>query len=138
LTPFFTAVIPSHDYVYLAHAAAGRDLHQYLLGFNLGGRLDRLLPGSPTARSPSFWTPAARPRPFSWTRWALCATTGASPRDLVTGLEERPGVFSRRPTHPTRRDQGLRLRDPAKVAAVRLNRRAQHGIAPFVMRNSVL
>jgi hypothetical protein len=46
LSPFFTAVIPSHDYVYFAHAAAGKDLHQYLLGFSLGGRLDRLLPGS--------------------------------------------------------------------------------------------
>lgn len=46
LAPFFTAVIPSHDYVYFAHAAAGKDLHQYLLGFSLGGRLDRLLPGS--------------------------------------------------------------------------------------------
>lgn len=46
LTPFFTAVIPSHDYVYFAHAAAGKDLHQYLLGFSLGGRLDQILPGS--------------------------------------------------------------------------------------------
>ncbi len=46
LTPFFTAVIPSHDYTFFAHAAAGKDLHQYLLGFSLGGRLDRLLPGS--------------------------------------------------------------------------------------------
>jgi hypothetical protein len=46
LTPFFTAVIPSHDYTYFAHAAAGKDLHQYLLGFSLGGRLDRILPGS--------------------------------------------------------------------------------------------
>lgn len=46
LSPFFTAVIPSHDYTYFAHAAAGKDLHQYLLGFSLGGRLDRLLPDS--------------------------------------------------------------------------------------------
>ncbi len=46
LTPFFTAVVPSHDYVYFAHAAAGKGLHQYLLGFALGGRLDSLLPGS--------------------------------------------------------------------------------------------
>jgi hypothetical protein len=46
LAPFFTAVIPSHDYTYFAHAAAGKDLHQYLLGFSLGGRLDRLVPGS--------------------------------------------------------------------------------------------
>lgn len=46
LSPFFTAVIPSHDYVYFAHSAAGKDLHQYLLGFSFGGRLDRLLPGS--------------------------------------------------------------------------------------------
>ncbi|HEY1249716.1 MAG TPA: hypothetical protein VGH97_00915 [Thermoanaerobaculia bacterium] len=46
LSPFFTAVIPSHDYVYFAHAAPGKDLHQYLLGFALGGRLDRLVPGA--------------------------------------------------------------------------------------------
>ncbi len=46
LTPFFTAVVPSHDYTFFAHAAAGKDLHQYLLGFSLGGRLDRLVPGS--------------------------------------------------------------------------------------------
>jgi hypothetical protein len=46
LSPFFTAVVPSHDYVYFGHAAAGKDLHQYLLGFALGGRLDRLVPGA--------------------------------------------------------------------------------------------
>jgi hypothetical protein len=46
LSPFFTAVIPSHDYVYYGHAAAGKDLHQYLLGFALGASLDRLVPGA--------------------------------------------------------------------------------------------
>jgi opacity protein-like surface antigen len=46
LTPFIGAVIPSHDYQYLAHAAVGRDLHEYLLGVNFGGRLDSLVPGA--------------------------------------------------------------------------------------------
>ena len=46
VAPFVAAVIPSHAYTSFAHAAPGRDLHEYLLGFSLGGRLDRLLPGS--------------------------------------------------------------------------------------------
>ncbi len=44
VVPFVAAVIPSHSYTSFAHAAPGRDLHEYLLGFSLGGRLDRLLP----------------------------------------------------------------------------------------------
>jgi hypothetical protein len=46
VAPFVSAIIPSHAYTSFAHAAPGRDLHEYLLGFSLGGRLDRLLPGS--------------------------------------------------------------------------------------------
>jgi opacity protein-like surface antigen len=46
LTAFVGAVIPSHDYQYFAHAAVGRDLHEYLLGLNFGGRLDRVVPGA--------------------------------------------------------------------------------------------
>jgi hypothetical protein len=46
VAPFVTAVIPSHSYVYFAHAAPGKDLHQYLLGFTAGASLDRVLPGS--------------------------------------------------------------------------------------------
>jgi hypothetical protein len=46
VAPFATAVIPSHDYVYFAHSAPGKGLHQYLLGFNAGASLDRILPGS--------------------------------------------------------------------------------------------
>jgi opacity protein-like surface antigen len=46
LTPFIGVVIPSHDYQYFAHAAVGRDLQEYLLGVNLGGRLDRVLPNA--------------------------------------------------------------------------------------------
>jgi hypothetical protein len=46
IAPFFAAVIPSHSYTFFAHTAAGRDLHEYLLGFSAGGRLDRVLPGS--------------------------------------------------------------------------------------------
>jgi hypothetical protein len=46
VAPFFTAVVPSHSYTFFAHAASGRDLHEYLLGFSAGTRADRLLPGS--------------------------------------------------------------------------------------------
>lgn len=46
VAPFATAVIPSHSYQFFAHAAPGKDLHQYLLGFGAGARLDRILPGS--------------------------------------------------------------------------------------------
>jgi hypothetical protein len=46
VAPFVVAVIPSHGYTTFAHAAPGRDLHEYLLGVSFGGRLDRLLTGS--------------------------------------------------------------------------------------------
>ena len=51
VAPFATAVIPSHSYVYFAHSAPGRDLHQYLLGFSAGaqprsGPAGQLRPGS--------------------------------------------------------------------------------------------
>jgi hypothetical protein len=46
VAPFATAVIPSHSYVYFAHAAAGKRLHQYLLGATAGASLDRILPGT--------------------------------------------------------------------------------------------
>jgi hypothetical protein len=46
VAPFVAAVIPSHSYTTFAHAAPGRDLHEYLLGVSSGARLDRLLPGS--------------------------------------------------------------------------------------------
>ena len=46
VTPFATAIIPSHTYPYFSHAAPGRDLHEYQLGFSAGGRLDRILAGS--------------------------------------------------------------------------------------------
>jgi hypothetical protein len=44
LTPFFRAVIPSNNYPYFAHAAAGRDLREYHLGTNVGRRLDPWIP----------------------------------------------------------------------------------------------
>ena len=44
LTPFFRAVIPSHDYQFFAHSAVGRDLHEYHAGLNLGRRLNPVLP----------------------------------------------------------------------------------------------
>jgi hypothetical protein len=46
LAPFAAAVIPSHSYVYFAHAAPGKDLHQYLLGFTAAAGLDRFVPGT--------------------------------------------------------------------------------------------
>jgi opacity protein-like surface antigen len=45
LTPFFAAVIPSHNYQYFAHSAVGRDLREYLLGVNFGSRLDPVVAG---------------------------------------------------------------------------------------------
>jgi len=44
VTPFLRSVIPSHGYEYFAHSAAGRDVHEYHVGTNLGRRLDPLLP----------------------------------------------------------------------------------------------
>jgi hypothetical protein len=46
VAPFVTAVIPSHDYQYFAHAAPGKDLNEFRLGFAAGSRLDRLLADS--------------------------------------------------------------------------------------------
>jgi len=46
VAPYVTGVIPSHDYVYFAHAAPGRDLHEVRLGVAAGSRLDWLLAGS--------------------------------------------------------------------------------------------
>lgn len=43
-TPYFRAVIPSNNYPYFAHSAAGRDLREYHLGANFGRRLDPILP----------------------------------------------------------------------------------------------
>jgi hypothetical protein len=44
ITPFFRAVIPSHDYEYFAHSAVGRNLHEYHVGANFGRRLNPILP----------------------------------------------------------------------------------------------
>jgi hypothetical protein len=46
LTPFVSAVIPSHDYQYFAHSAVGRDLHEYILGLSFGSSLERIVPGA--------------------------------------------------------------------------------------------
>jgi hypothetical protein len=45
-TPYVTVIIPSHDYRYFAHSAAGRDLRELLLGFFTARRLDELVEGS--------------------------------------------------------------------------------------------
>jgi hypothetical protein len=44
VTPFFKAVIPSNNYAYFAHSAAGRDQREYHFGTNFGRRLDPLIP----------------------------------------------------------------------------------------------
>jgi hypothetical protein len=44
IVPFFQAIIPSHDYPTLGHAAVGLDLHEYRVGVNLGRRLNPILP----------------------------------------------------------------------------------------------
>lgn len=46
VAPFATVVLPSHDYPTFSHAAPGRGLNEYWLGFSAGGRLDRILTGS--------------------------------------------------------------------------------------------
>jgi hypothetical protein len=43
ITPFFTAIVPSHHYQYFAHSAIGRDLREFRIGVNLGRRLDPLI-----------------------------------------------------------------------------------------------
>jgi hypothetical protein len=45
ITPFAEAVIPSHHYPSLAHAAVGKDLRAYAVGAAVGGFLDAFLPG---------------------------------------------------------------------------------------------
>jgi hypothetical protein len=44
LTPFFRVVIPSNNYTYFAHSAAGRNQREYHFGTNFGRRLDPLIP----------------------------------------------------------------------------------------------
>ena len=46
LAPYVTLIVPSHDYRYFAHSAAGRDLREVLIGFFTARRLDELLEGS--------------------------------------------------------------------------------------------
>jgi hypothetical protein len=46
LTPFVAAVIPSHSYTYFAHSAAGRHVHEYLVGASFGDVLDPLVPNA--------------------------------------------------------------------------------------------
>jgi len=44
LTPLFSVVLPSHHYDTFGHAAPGRDLREYQVGFNLGRQLRPWLP----------------------------------------------------------------------------------------------
>jgi hypothetical protein len=45
LTPFVGSIVPSHDYTYLAHSAAGRDLKELQAGILASKLLDALAPG---------------------------------------------------------------------------------------------
>ncbi|MBZ5618991.1 MAG: hypothetical protein LAQ69_09745 [Acidobacteriia bacterium] len=40
VTPFFQAIVPSHDYPTLGHGAAGTDQREYRVGVNFGRQLD--------------------------------------------------------------------------------------------------
>jgi hypothetical protein len=44
MTPFFEAIIPSHSYPNLAHAAVGKDLRAFIVGAAAGGFFDAFLP----------------------------------------------------------------------------------------------
>jgi hypothetical protein len=44
VVPFFQAILPSHGYSTLAHAAVGINVREYRAGVNLGRRLDPFLP----------------------------------------------------------------------------------------------
>jgi hypothetical protein len=44
ITPSFDAIVPSHHYPNLAHAAVGKDLRAYVAGVAVGGFLDAFLP----------------------------------------------------------------------------------------------
>ncbi|PWT82289.1 MAG: hypothetical protein C5B57_08930 [Blastocatellia bacterium] len=45
LTPFVGSIVPSHDYTYFAHSAAGRDLNELQAGVLGAKLLDSLVPG---------------------------------------------------------------------------------------------
>src|SRR5262249_14414042 len=44
VTPFFTTLVPSHEYPTLGHSAVGTRQREYRLGVNLGRRLTPILP----------------------------------------------------------------------------------------------
>lgn len=46
VSPFAAGIIPSHSYPDLSHAAPGRGLREFQLGFSAGALLDRILTGS--------------------------------------------------------------------------------------------
>ena len=55
VTPFATIAIPSHDYLYLGHTAAGRDLREELAGVAVGYSPERVLPNA-FVQSRSYYT----------------------------------------------------------------------------------
>src|SRR5688500_15255802 len=44
ITPFFSAVVPTHRYETFGHAVAGRDMREYQFGVALGRQFDPILP----------------------------------------------------------------------------------------------
>jgi len=46
ITPFIGLNVPSHDYPFFAHSAVGRDQRQLLIGANVGGPIESVLPHS--------------------------------------------------------------------------------------------
>lgn len=55
VTPFASIAIPSHDYTYFAHSAAGRSLREVLVGVAGGYSLERALPNA-FIQSRSYYT----------------------------------------------------------------------------------
>src|SRR5262245_30263442 len=45
LTPFFATSVPSHEYVYFAHAAPGLGLREFQFGLSAARLLDNIVPG---------------------------------------------------------------------------------------------
>ncbi|HEU4389149.1 MAG TPA: hypothetical protein VFV34_15210 [Blastocatellia bacterium] len=46
VTPFIGTTIPTHDYETRGHSGIGRGLHEVLLGVNVGGELESILPNT--------------------------------------------------------------------------------------------
>jgi hypothetical protein len=97
VAPFVSVVIPSHSYTYFAHAAAGRDLHEYLLGSSFGARLDRVLAGSYVELTYSYafverLLGIHHDRSNAFLELGYFLTPSLSMRGIATGLYTHGGV----------------------------------------------